>query len=353
MQTKILRTITYFLPAEATNGDFQAAVKRLHTLHDKAERAGWQVQTLRLCSRALEAQSLPQLPAHLQPKMLYTWGALQPTDADWAARVQAWRGSGSTPLFFHRPFAAAETPQAADIDFLLQTLRENPLKLFHFGFAFASPLNGSPFFPVAQRQRTGFALGLQSTNLAADCPHMEAWFAAQSSAWSELQNLLKSESDFLGIDSSIAPLYEQEGSLIYHLRRWFPKSSLYELATSDVFCRMTQFIKQENPAPLGLCGLMLPCLEDFELAKLYEEGEFSTERNLFLSLHCGVGIDTYPIGIDESPERLLQVLRLTQALAQKHQKMLSIRWISDGISRIGERSRFANPFLSEAVLRPI
>lgn len=352
-ELQIIRSICYFLPDNAEKGDQHAATKRLEQLQDHLQGAGWQVQTLRLCSRSLRAEQLPTLRADLQTKVLYTWGALQPSDADWAERRQAWLDSGSTPLFFHRPFAHDEQPQASDVDFLLHTLRTNALKLFHFGFAFASPLNSSPYFPVAQYARTGFAVGLQSTNLAAACTTLEQWFDCQRSAWQRLATLLGKESDFLGIDSSVAPLYEGDSSLIYHLRRWFPTQTFAQLATSDVFCRITQCIKTQNPLPVGLCGLMLPCLEDFELAALYEKSEFSTERNLFLSLHSGVGIDTYPIGIDENAERLLQVLRLTHALAYKYQKMLSIRWISDGITRIGERSAFGNPYLQEAVLRSV
>ena len=62
---------------------------------------------------------------------------------------------------------------------------------------------------------------------------------------------------------------------------------------------------------------MLPCLEDFELADEYEKGNFSIERNIFLSLQSGLGIDTYPIGINESPERILNILKIVQSLSNK------------------------------------
>jgi uncharacterized protein (UPF0210 family) len=98
---------------------------------------------------------------------------------------------------------------------------------------------------------------------------------------------------------------------------------------------------------------MFPCLEDFELALEYEQGDFSIERNLFLSLHSGLGIDTYPIGIDESPEKVLNVLKLTQALSNKYKKPLSIRFVSDGKAKIGDRTDFKNQYLKDVKVKAI
>ena len=116
---------------------------------------------------------------------------------------------------------------------------------------------------------------------------------------------------------------------------------------------ITEFIKKENPRPIGLCGLMFPCLEDFELAEAYERGDFDLERNLFLSLHSGLGIDTYPIAINESPERVLDILRLLIGLSNKYKKPLSARFISDGKAKIGEMTKFGNQYLKNVILRKL
>jgi hypothetical protein len=81
---------------------------------------------------------------------------------------------------------------------------------------------------------------------------------------------------------------------------------------------------------------MLPCLEDFPLAEEYDRGNFPIERNLFLSLHSGLGVDTYPIGVDENRERVLEVLKTIKTLSNKHQKPLSARSVSDGEAKIGD-----------------
>ncbi len=98
---------------------------------------------------------------------------------------------------------------------------------------------------------------------------------------------------------------------------------------------------------------MFPCLEDFELAEEYDQGNFSIERNVYLSLHSGVGIDTYPIGIDESPARVFEILVLLREFSEKYGKPLSARFVSDGKARLGERTDFRNPYLKDVIVRPL
>jgi hypothetical protein len=233
---------------------------------------------------------------------------------------------------------------------LFRLIRERPAKTFEFAFTFAHA-SGSPFFPSADWAGNGFAIGLQATDLATGCATPEAWFERLAAAWHELDALLADEPGYLGIDASIAPLFADAGSLIGHVRRWC--GSFDRAATSDLFLRITACVRDANPRPVGLNGLMLPCLEDFLLAEEYAAGRFGIERNLFLSLHCGLGIDTYPLGIDESPARVLEVLRLLHGLAQRYAKPLSARFVSDGRARIGETTRFGNPHLCDVAVRPL
>jgi hypothetical protein len=123
--------------------------------------------------------------------------------------------------------------------------------------------------------------------------------------------------------------------------------------TTDVYLRIARFIHEANPKRVGLCGLMFPCLEDFELAAEYEQGNFPIERNAFLSLHSGLGIDSYPIGVDERPERIVEVLTLVQGLSNKYMKPLSARFVSDGKANIGQLTHFGNPYLKDVVVRPL
>ena len=125
-------------------------------------------------------------------------------------------------------------------------------------------------------------------------------------------------------------------SLIHFIKKLY--NSLSRSVTQDIYLQITDFIKKYNPNPIGLCGIMFPCLEDFELAQEYEQGNFSIERNIYLSLHSGLGIDTYPVGLDEPPKRVFDILCLLQGLSKKYSKPLSARFISDGFAKIGEKT---------------
>ena len=236
------------------------------------------------------------------------------------------------------------------VDVLYHIIRENPAGTFRFTYAFNVPPS-SPYFPSASYARDGFSVGLQPTNLVEGCRSLDEWLVRMREAWLHVADLFGTQPDFLGIDSSIAPLYKGESSLVHLLSRVGLEfeSSL----TSDAYLRMTSFVEKRNPHPVGLCGLMLPCLEDFELAEQYERGAFSVERNLFVSLQSGLGIDTYPIGVDEEPERVLQILRLVQGLSAKYHKPLSVRLVSDGKTGIGGRTDFRNQYLKDVTIRAL
>lgn len=233
---------------------------------------------------------------------------------------------------------------------LFELIQKNPSKTFNFTFVFHNK-RSSPFFPSASYEQDGYAIGLQHTNLAENCTSLKEWFNNTKRVWAEVMDMCKDDSDFLGIDSSIAPLYNNAGSLVRFMHKL--GYSLEQAATSTLFLDMTKFIQTENPKPVGLCGLMLPCLEDFLLANEYEAGNFSIERNLFLSLHCGLGIDTYPFGINEKPERIQDILRIVQRLSDKYKKPLSARFVSDGVASIGQKTDFHNHYLKDVIVRPL
>jgi len=240
--------------------------------------------------------------------------------------------------------------EAAHVDYFQKLVREAPQKTFSFAFMFLN-VPSSPYFPSAKFEKEGFSLGMQSTDLSAGCSSLDEWFDKQRQVWAELNDLFSEYRDFLGIDSSVAPMFEGDSSLVSFLTRL--KGGWNDVVVSDSFLRITKFIKDENPKPVGLCGLMLPCLEDFELAAKYQEGQFTVERNIFMSLHSGLGIDTYPIAANEKPAAILDVLKLLQGLSRKYSKCMSARFISDGKARVGERTNFNNEYLKDVTIRPL
>jgi len=236
------------------------------------------------------------------------------------------------------------------VDVLFKIIIESPSRTFNFTYGFNLPTS-SPYFPSAIYQQDGFSVGLQPTDLAEDCDSLDEWLERMREVWSELDGILSTFDGYLGIDSSVAPIFEDKGSLINFIKRII--GSFNESVDTDVYTRISKFLKENNPKPVGLCGLMFPCLEDFELADEYEKGNFSIERNIFLSLHSGLGIDTYPVAIDQNRERIVNVLRLVQQLSNKYNKPLSARFVSDGKAKIGEKTDFQNQYLKDIVVKEI
>jgi hypothetical protein len=336
MAERIVRTLCYFSDAPDAG-----AVARLRELDGRLQQAGFTVQTRRLCGRAADLGVLDRLCGADLPGCL---GTLDRGGA--TAIMDDFLKAGAVSFNLDLGAGVLDT----DADFLFRIIRNKPSKTFQFTYTFNNP-HSSPYFPSAHRKHNGFSLGLQPTNLAAGCTTLQPWLQRMQKTWDTLCSLLDGEPDFLGIDSSIAPLSGGDGSLVAFIRRLH--GSFADSVTTDTWLHISSFIKEYNPRPAGLCGIMLPCLEDDELAAEYAAGGFSVERNIYLSLHSGLGVDTYPVGVDEKPEKILDILRTLQGLSNKYTKPLSARFVSDGRARTGETTDFGNPYLKDVVIRPL
>ncbi|MFH1744910.1 MAG: DUF711 family protein [bacterium] len=237
-----------------------------------------------------------------------------------------------------------------DVEILFEIIKNGANKTFNFSYVFNNPPS-SPFFPSGSYYQNGFSIGLQPTDLSRDCKNVAEWLEKMKGVWEETNLLLKPIDGYLGIDSSIAPLFQGSSSLVNFVKRL--GLDFNHSATTDIYTIISKFIKENNPKPIGLCGLMFPCLEDFELAEEYEKGNFNIERNIFLSLHSGLGIDTYPIAVNQSKERVVEILKLLQQLSNKYKKPLSARFVSDGKAKIGEKTDFNNQYLKDVVVREL
>lgn len=329
---KIIRTITQFV-----RDIDQLNLDELTNIKETFISSGYQVQTIRVCHPGDfgEGDSLPQ-------DLLVGVGRkpLEYITDNFNLFVSS-RDNVNLEL-------TDEDVQMKHVQLLFRIIQEAPSKTFNFTFTLNNA-KSSPYMPSADYEQDGFSIGLQPTDLSLAVTSLEEWFARMSDVYSEVVNLMKSNNQFLGIDSSIAPLFENESSLINLIKRL--NGNFSESILTNVYTDITKFIKQSNPKPVGLCGLMVPCLEDFELAREYELGNFSIERNLFLSLHSGLGIDVYPVGVDEDKKKILNILKLVKALSDKYNKSLSVRFVSDGKAKIGDKTNFNNRYLYDTVVR--
>jgi uncharacterized protein (UPF0210 family) len=337
MENKIIRSICLFRADPDTTAD-----AKIESVKSKLINFGYEVQTTRLL---VKNTSIIRLEKSTSPDLRLSVGRLDYEQA--RSSMNEFLNSNRTS--FNTDLTNVEIDEKY-INILLEIIRRQASKTFNFAYTFNNSLS-SPFFPSATYERNGFSIGLQSTNLSHRSENLAQWFSNMKSSWEEINGIFKDDIEFIGIDSSIAPLYNDTSSLINLIKRLgltFNQSVL-----SDIYTQMTQYIKSYNPKPVGLCGLMLPCLEDFELADEYTAGNFDIKTNLFLSLHSGLGIDTFPIGIDEKPEDIMSILKLTKALSLKYAKPLSVRFVSDGKAKIGDKTDFQNNYLKDVVIRPL
>jgi len=335
---KVIRTICFF----TKEPNFKTE-DRLNHLKKTLEGKGYVIQTKRICS---PKDSFLDLQNSIQDKsILLSIGSLdfQQTKEKINEFIKA------QTVAFNMDLTNEEiTNEYSQI--LFKIIKESPVSTFSFTYTFNNSVS-SPYFPSAVFEQEGFAIGLQPTNLAKGCKSVDEWLNNLKGCWLEINSIFENEKDFLGIDSSIAPLFKEDSSLINFIKRLFP--SFNKSILTNTYLKITKFIKNKNPKSVGLCGLMFPCLEDFELADEYEKGNFSVERNIFLSLHSGLGIDTYPIGIDEDLRKVTDILKTIQGLSNKYKKPLSVRFVSDGKSKIGKKTDFKNQYLKNIVLRKL
>ncbi len=335
---KIIRSLCWF----AENPSITGIPDQLNNIEGKLSKHGYLVQTKRVCFNKTRINALHQWEN--KDSLYLSIGTLDFESL--TEQIADFLHAGNVSL--NLDLTDSVTPNHVDV--LLRIIKEAPAKTFNFTYTFHNRPS-SPFFPSATFEHTGFAIGLQPTDLSEGCADLAAWLSAMEAVWLEICEILDGNEHFLGIDASIAPLFRGDSSLVHFVKTIYGDFS--KAVTTDFFLRITAFLSSHNPKPVGLCGLMLPCLEDFELAEEYEAGRFSIERNAFLALHSGLGIDTYPIGINENPERILQVLCLLQKLSAKYEKPLSARFVSDGKTKIGAISDFQNPYLKDVMIRPL
>lgn len=345
---RIARTITLFEGAAT-----RTALPRARERAARLREVGFEVQSTRACFASASIEQAAALLDDAEPlegeSLFVSVGKLTTAEA----RDQLGDYCARTDTSFHVDLTDGVAPD--DVDLLFEIAETKPERTFGFSWVMNNP-GCSPFFNASRSDRPGFAVGLQTPNLARHCSTLEQWLDLQAQAFREVALTFASDPDFLGLDSSVAPMGGGDGSFVGFLRRIAPDlgcGRFSELVTTNVFTRITHRLIADNPAPVGLCGLMLPCLEDVALAEEYELGNFSIERNVFLSLHSGLGIDTYPIGLDQDPARIFQILQLLRALSAKHNKALACRFVADEDTKIGDRTRFDSPYLTDVVVRPL
>ena len=223
----------------------------------------------------------------------------------------------------------------------------------------------SPFFPAAYNEGFGhqFAVGLESPNLIQSAFKGAADLAA---ARQKLTDALAAEAfdvqhhaeridmetgwRFAGIDLSPAPGKDASIALAMEELTQQPFGSSGTLTAAAT---ITAAIKAVSAKQTGYSGLMLPVLEDPELAKRWSEGHLSVDALLAYSAVCATGLDTIPLPGDVTEEQLDLMIGDMASLAFKWHKPLTARLLPVAGKHPGDMTEFTDPNLINVKLQPL
>ncbi len=232
----------------------------------------------------------------------------------------------------------------------------------NFNFAAAARCEADiPFFPASYstQPEASFAIGIQLPTEAnkivkehKDKSTEELLEILKRELTVELQKIEKMAYEvqteykfkYLGIDTSLAPLAKDEdstGALIESLL----KDKMGRYGTLSICASLTKLIKNLDVKKIGLCGLMLPVLEDGILAKRFTEGEIDVQKLLFYSCVCATGLDCVPLSGKVTEEEISKIIFDMANLAVRLNKPLTARLMPIPNKNIGEMTEFDSPYL--------
>jgi uncharacterized protein len=235
---------------------------------------------------------------------------------------------------------------------------------WHFA-ANASVPPYSPFFPGAYHSGSGrqFAIGLASAGLvntaAQNAPDLaaarrqiiDAFFNAAFDVEDTAQRIDREQGwIYMGLDLSPA---SSQGASIGAAIETISKQPLGSSGTMTAVGVITSALKEIGARRTGYSGVMLPVLEDPTLAERWNQGRLSLDQLLSYSAVCATGLDTIPLPGDTSVEDLARIIGDVATLSVKWNKPLSARLLPVKEKHAGEMTEFTDPYLINALIRPL
>jgi uncharacterized protein len=235
---------------------------------------------------------------------------------------------------------------------------------FHFA-ANASVPPYSPFFPGAYHTGAGrqFAIGLASAGLvttaAQNAPdlasaHRQILDAFYNAAFDVEDAALRIDREqgwiYMGLDLSPA---SSQGASIGAAIETISKQPLGSSGTMTAVGIITSALKDIGARRTGYSGVMLPVLEDPTLADRWNQGRLSLDQLLSYSAVCATGLDTIPLPGDTTVQDLARIIGDVATLSVKWNKPLSARLLPVAGKRAGDMTEFTDPYLINALIRPL
>jgi uncharacterized protein (UPF0210 family) len=380
-----IRAVTAFIRLDRARyeSQIQEALKFLHQAKSAFEKAGYEVETIRITTqpfpeythgmstadalaffRAYDALAVKEgFDASIGPAM--SRDSDDPRDAELLAQilVTAKTLEGSVAIAGEDGIHWKSIRATAGVIKYLAANTAHSQGNFNFTAAALVPPN-TPFYPASfTGEGKHFAIGLQSANVVADV------FATAKSpdvAETRLRDLLGHYAQEIeaaakqvdqqtgwkygGIDLSPAPL--KDISIGGALEKFYgaPLGSPGTLTTAAI---VTRALKEIPVTHTGYSGLMLPVLEDSVIAQRWSEGRLTMDSLLSYSAVCGTGLDTIPLPGDVTEDQLIRILGDVASLSVKWHKPLSARLLPIAGKKPGEMTELDDPFLVNAKIQPL
>ncbi|KUK45748.1 MAG: hypothetical protein XD73_1378 [Anaerolinea thermophila] len=376
-----IRSITYFIDPNYQPFETQLSALQKHkqTLRKNLEKAGFEVQSIRLATTPFPSWTNPEdrtgtLDAittfveetHDAGFNYLSVGPCKAADLSDSTLLPAIL-SISDLLFLSMQVADPQRGiSIKDIKVCAQTIQQVAY-LESNGFAnlrFAALANVkpcTPFFPAAYAApgKAAFSLAMecadtvqeifgQSNDIESGCRRLINTFETQATSMEKIiQNVDLGENDsFQGFDFSLAPFPETWCSFGKALETLGVSAigSAGSLAAAAILASALDTGKWKKA---GFNGLMMPILEDNILAQRSADGILSIYDVLHYSSVCGTGLDTVPLPGDIAVEKIEALLLDVAALALRLDKPLTARLMPIPGKHAGDPVKFDFSFFAK------
>ena len=364
-----IRAITAFVRIDPSQSlqPVQEALPFLRRAKDTFEKAGYQVQTIRITTEPLVQylrsrytnltffKSLDELAK--KERFLFNIGPLTLKEPSDIGKVEllsqilsATRANASLVVADENGVHWNAVRVAAQIIKYVENHSPNGANNFDFAAVAMVPPN-TPFFPGSNHDGPGhqFSVGWEAGNFVTDVlkeakrdwprakTSLSEAFEQQGRFVEVIATQLEKDSGwkYMGLDPTPAPNSDSSiGAAIEQLTGAKFGSS----GTLSAAALITEAERSITVKRVGYSGLMLPVLEDLVLAQRWAEGTYDLDSLLAYSAVCGTGLDAIPLPGDVSREQLERIIGDMASLAFKWKKPLTARLIPAPGKRAGDRT---------------
>jgi len=368
----IIRTITGFISVNDFS-EFDSLLAKVLLIKADLEKAGYEIQTVRITTDILDQGNLQFLDSadefvkkleENKDVYIYHLGSLD------NPHILTKEVEEKIVNYFLTHKKAFVTINAGNVDNATQLClsgakmcksiaSKNPFECRRFAL-YAGVSETTPFYPASKvfGNSMKIAIGIQCANLAVE----EAQNANKDRAvfeqklrermekeFAEVEKLIsaKVKNEFIGFDTSLAPFPKDEISIANAIELVLGKP-FGSSGTLSVCRLLTRVMKENNIQKTGLCGLMLPVVEDSRLAKRGIEKRYTANDLLLFSAVCATGLDTVPISGETTIEDLADCYFDLTTLALKLNKPLSARFFVEPNKKPGETVKYDWAFACES-----